>query len=313
MLGWLKRSASKEAQHKTERLSGAILEAISAVAGSRGIPIMPQAAQKAFQLATDPSAEARDFIEIIEADEALAARVLKIANSVFFDRGKASTTIEEAVLVIGINELRCLLNATALSEIFSSRLSERTQLWANDIATALIAKRLAQRFFPAKTELAFLGGLMHDVGKLFMLQRAGEEYRRVLGLVSTKAMPFCQAEEEVFVFNHCEAGQLIGERWNFSPELTHIVRYHHQPFTAEDLGGKIATLTALIKCADTLAHALGLGQPASFSRMRMRAEEELGDVWQVLGIADKERKDLLAGFKRTFDLEYELYAGTSPG
>ena len=63
---------------------------------------MPGAAQKAFQLATDPNAEARDFIEVIESDEALSARVIKIANSVYFDRGNKSATIEASVTVIGI-------------------------------------------------------------------------------------------------------------------------------------------------------------------------------------------------------------------
>src|SRR5690349_538903 len=68
-------------------LSDALRRTILGSLGLKSIPAMPQAAQKAFQLATNPKAEAHDFIDLIESDEALSARVLKIANSVFYDRG----------------------------------------------------------------------------------------------------------------------------------------------------------------------------------------------------------------------------------
>ena len=80
---------------------------------------MPAAAQQAFQLATNPNADARDYIEVLEADEGLSARVLKLANSVFYDRGGGSKTISEAVMVIsvfiaGIDIAPLLKNVNAL-------------------------------------------------------------------------------------------------------------------------------------------------------------------------------------------------------
>ncbi|MBN8550004.1 MAG: HDOD domain-containing protein, partial [Deltaproteobacteria bacterium] len=77
ILGKFKSKAKKEPQ----TLSGAITQSIHNVVGTNSIPSMPGAAQKAFQLATDPNAEARDFIEVIESDEAMSARVIKVANS----------------------------------------------------------------------------------------------------------------------------------------------------------------------------------------------------------------------------------------
>jgi HD-like signal output (HDOD) protein len=147
--GLFGKSKSKKDNRSVQQLSPAISSSILSAVGSQSIPPMPGAAHKAFQLAIDPNAEARDFIEVIEADEALAARVLRIANSVFYDRGKTSASVEESVTVIGINELRCLLNANTLSDIFPCRHPARTQLWANDIATALIAKQLSQRLLPS--------------------------------------------------------------------------------------------------------------------------------------------------------------------
>src|SRR5438105_4911837 len=100
----------KKSSDRVNKLSAAISESILRSVGAKGIPTMPGPAQKAFQLSTNPNAEARDFIDVIESDESLSARVLRIANSVFFDRGQQSKTIEESVTVIGIEELKCLLN-----------------------------------------------------------------------------------------------------------------------------------------------------------------------------------------------------------
>lgn len=123
--------AKKSANHKQNgriALSYGLKTTIFNTIGTRSVPPMPSAAQKAFQLATDPNADARDFIEVIASDESLSARVMKIANSVYYDRGGGSKTIEDAVQVIGIQELRSLLNACSLTEIFPSRHSARQQI-----------------------------------------------------------------------------------------------------------------------------------------------------------------------------------------
>jgi len=288
-----------------QKMSTAIAHSILNVVGTHSIPTMPAAAQKAFQLATDPSAEARDFIAVIESDEALSARVLKIANSVFFDRGKPTTTIEDSVIIIGINELRCLLNATSLSEIFPSKNIARTQLWANDVATALISRTLAERFMPQQAELAFLAGLMHDVGKLLLLQRANEIYAQVLKKIEVEGCTFSEAEEHFFPFTHAEVGQLIAERWNFSPELIAVIRGHHTP--ADSVGAP--SLTTIVHCADAFAHALGLGHPKGFGKFQNRIAEDLPSVWEKLKITSEEHRGLLQRFQQRFDLEFDLYAG----
>jgi len=312
MLGKLigKLRKAEEKKDTQTLVSPAIRDSILSTVGARSIPTMPAAAQKAFELATDPNAEARNFIEVIESDEGLSGRVLKIANSVYFDRGKQSETIEEAVMVIGINELRCLLNATTLSEIFPSSHPARNQLWANDIATAIIARTLAGRFLPSKQDSAFLGGLMHDIGKLLLLQRAGEDYSRAMKIVEETGCDFSEAETQIFIFDHAEVGALIGEKWNFSPELSQMIGLHHKPWEvliAESAG--TPTLPTIIKAADTIAHALGLGHAKGFNRKRLKAQEELEHVWTALNLPEDDRKSFLSNCERAFNTEHDLYVG----
>jgi putative nucleotidyltransferase with HDIG domain len=289
------------------KLAPGTTDSILAVVGPRTVPAMPGAAQKAFQLATNPQAEARDFAEVIKSDEGLSARILRIANSVYFDRGKPSTTIEDAVTVIGINELRCLLNATSLSELFPSKHPARSWFWANDVATAIISKALAQQHLPAKVELAFLGGLMHDIGKLLLVQRAPQEYDRVIQYVEREGADFCTAESTVFPFDHTEVGQLLGERWNFSPELLDVIRRHHASWGELEYSASSLSLPVIVKSADTIAHALAFGHPPALTRFRVRAEKKLDEVWQILGIPHAQRRNTLEQFRARVDEEFELY------
>lgn len=282
-------------------LSSGISDSILSAVGSRSIPAMPSAAQKAFELSTNPKADARDFVEVIESDEALSARLLRVANSVYFDRGKASKTIEEAVLVVGINEVRSLLSANSLTELFPSRHSSRAQLWKNDVACAIFARMLAQRVMPEKAELAFLGGLMHDVGKLLLLQRRQEDYPAILSKGGSLG-DFIKAEEDVFLFNHTHVGQLIGERWRFSQELLGIIANHHAPWT--EIEGSVV---AVVKLADLIAHALGIGHPKGFAAIQEAARQEIPVGLNALNISFENLKVFLEELERAYSLEQDRY------
>lgn len=288
-------------------VSAAILNTV----GARSIPPMPGGAQKAFQLSTDPNAEARDFVEVIESDEALSARVMRVANSVYFDRGKGSKTIDEAVLVIGINELRCLLNATTLSELFPSKSPLRTALWAHDIATAVIARTLAARLRPNQGDLLFLGGLMHDIGKLLLLQRAPAELSKAIALAAEKGIELFEAEGLVFPFDHTEVGQLIGEKWNFSKELLDIIRNHHRVGEFNNRTARQATRQGgptnpeIIWAADTIAHALALGTGKLMQNTQIKAKQRLNDVWAMLATPETERSQFLQSLSQEFEREHE--------
>ena len=297
----------KQGPDSAEKLNPNIASTIISVVGARSIPLMPGAAQKAFKLSVDPKAEVRDFIEVIESDEALSARVLRIANSVFFDRGKATNTIEESVNVIGMNELRCLLSSTTLSELFPTSNKARWHLWVNDVSTALIARSIAQRVLPSKTESAFLGGLLHDIGKLLLLQRVSSDYGIIMEKVKNEGLDFCAAEEQVFPFDHAEVGHLIGEKWNFSPELIGVISSHHKSW--KELGAKQVSVTVIVKAADIISHALGHGHPNEWGRLRMKNESLLPEVWEILHIPSSEEKEVLGNYQKVFELEFDLYSG----
>jgi putative nucleotidyltransferase with HDIG domain len=265
---------------------------------------MPQAAQQAFLLATNPNADARDYIEVLEADEGLSARVLKLANSVFYDRGGGSKTIAEAVMVVGIAELKGVLNATALANVFPVRHPLRSHFWGHDIATALTARLLARNLLPSQTDQVFLGGLMHDIGKLLLLQKHTDTYEKLCKRAIADGLGSVEGELLEYPFDHTHVGHLIAERWNFSEELTTIIRNHHQPWSELSY----LSPTGLVKAANILTHALGLVQDRESSHLRSVYEPLVDETWEHLRIPKSSQDTIAREAQRSFEEEYEIYA-----
>lgn len=291
----------------TPALSSGTSRTILESLGLRSLPVMPSAAQQSFQLATNPKADALDFIEVIEADEGLSARVLKIANSVFYDRGGGSKTISDAVQVIGTSELRGLLNASALTDLFPSKHKLRQYFWSHDIATALTAKVLARRLLPSQVDQALLAGLMHDIGKLLMLQKHPAAYELVARKAIAHGVNTIEAEAEEYPFDHTEVGQLIAEKWLFSPDLIGAIRLHHQPW--ENLPR--LSLASITKAGNVISHSLGLGEGSDTGGNKRLYETQLDQTWQALGISKGDQKGIIDDARRTFNTEYEIYASWS--
>lgn len=291
-----------ESPTAASRLSSALSMKIVALAGPRGIPSMPGAARLAFQLATDPNAANRDFIKVLEADEGLAARVLRIANSVYYDRGLGTNSIEQAVVVIGTSNLRSLISATTLKDIFPSAHAYRSMLWQHDLGVAIASREMARLTIPGEEEAAFLAGLMHDVGKLLLLQRFGEDYAKILLKACRSNESLTQLEEDTYVVNHTEIGQYIGEQWNFSPDIIAAIRNHHQPFQDMPL-----SITLLVKAADTVTHALGIGHLNEFTPLKAKAEAEYGKVLAALNISAGQLEQLITTIEEKFERESSQY------
>lgn len=296
------RSPSKEPQEQP-RIPEALRQSILQSLGLKSIPIMPGAAQKAFSLSTNPNAEARDYIEVLEADEGLSARVLKIANSVFYDRGGGSRTIIDAVNVVGTTELKNLLNATVLASLFPVRHYLRAELWTHNIAVALTARLVAQSLYPHRAEQAFLAGLMHDVGKLLMLQQHLETYERVVKKGLAEGLESVVAEVRTYPFDHTHVGQMIGEKWNFSADLHTAIGDHHLAWIDVEKG----SLAALVKLSDLIAHSGGLGAGRDSGAWKKIYAPLLEDAWAFHDVPVREQRQLIAEASREFDSEFQMY------
>lgn len=284
-MGLFSRTTKKDTTVEQKKTTYAVQARIKNILGLKKLTPMPANAMQAFQLASDPKAAINDFVRIIGTDEALSARILRVANSVYFSRGAPATDIQTAVANIGIEELRCILSAALIRNLLKGQDTFREQLWSNAIATAVFAKGLA-RFCPNITASeAFLSGLMHDLGKLIMTKETASLYQKVNLKVSTGEFSFIEAEEIVYELNHVEVGKWAADSWNFPALITQAIVEHHLPWPNRKDRINIGTLIGI---ADTIAHAEGIGHPRGMIGFKQAATEKLASAWKLLEISNEQ-------------------------
>jgi HD-like signal output (HDOD) protein len=301
------KTAEPPAGSMAQKTTTATAERIKNVLGIRQLESMPAQAARAFQLASNPNAKGSDFVKIIESDEVISARIIRIANSVYFFRGTAANDIDKAVANIGLDELRCLLSASMLKSLLQGKHPAREQVWANGVATGICCRALA-RFTTIPEGEAFLCGLLHDIGKLIMIRRGGELYDKVIRLVASSGKSFVEAEEEIFELNHVEVGKWVAETWTFPAGVIRAISGHHEPWPKDSKStGKYTDTALLVKAADIIAHSLGIGHPPQFSSFRRGADEELPHALQQIGIGTTDGRSFIQNFDKQFEQEFARY------
>ena len=136
---------------------------------TRDLPAMPQVASKVLELSSDPNTSAHQLQQVISDDQAMTARILKIANSALYSCSRKIKTLTEAIVMLGFNSIRSLVVTSAARNLYNTRTSQtglkERLLWEHSIGSAFACRLMASDSRPALTEEAFLAGLMHDIGK----------------------------------------------------------------------------------------------------------------------------------------------------
>lgn len=219
------------------------------------LPSLPAVVMQVYQIADDPNVHAQQLAFEIGKDQGFTTRLLRVANSAYYGMSRQIGTIEEAVVVLGMNTVKNLALIAATYPLFQRSLLGYTPhvsgLWTHSMAVGLIAQT-GTRFFdtPVRNE-AFTAGLLHDVGKLVISSALPDWMGDLYEMVVHQNMPVHTAEMELFGFTHEEVGALLVERWKFPARIVALIRAHHQSLATGDKA------CALVEYADYCANQLG--------------------------------------------------------
>ena len=253
----------------------------------RDLPALPDTVIKVMHLTEDPKAGSADIAKVLVSDQALAARVLKLANSAFYGSSRRIATVSDAVVILGMRTTRNLVMATGCQEMLEQEITGYAlppgALLRHSLACASAAQALAKRIRYRGGEEAFVAGLLHDIGKVVMNTYLRDQFIKVLICVASGERTYAEAEREIFSFDHAEAGAYLMERWNLPAALVTAVRYHHTPLEAPT----DSPLPSLIHVADAICMTLGIGlgmdglaytlQPEALTKLHLTA----GDFEEV--------------------------------
>jgi putative nucleotidyltransferase with HDIG domain len=190
---------------------------------------------------------------------------LQLSNSASLGYPRTCSTLYEAIMQIGLGRLRTILMASPATNMLNRRLSGyrlgEGELWNHSLATAVVAEWLAQALRYPNAEEAYICGLLHDIGKLFLDQFVLNDYPRIVEYVQHYRMQLWQVEEKLIGIDHAGVGGLIAERWNFPVVLVDAIRFHHVPSFARIN----RALPAIVNVANSLAADLKSANPDLFS------------------------------------------------
>lgn len=196
----------------------------------RSLPELPRTYHQLAEVACNPGSGAADLTRIVNTDTSLAAKVLRVANTPFYGMNGRVETVPRAVVILGAKTVCSIaLGAAAFDVIqeLDSREESGIDVWKHSLQTAIAARELAEYNGTVDPDVAFTGGLLHDMGKLVLSTMYPEAYRNVLDEHAETCRPLTELEDRVFGINHAAAGAVLCSTWKLPPTLRLLVQNHH--------------------------------------------------------------------------------------
>lgn len=260
-------------------MSGRISTLLARLERIENLPTLPEVFLRIEKVIHDPRSNARDVAVVLETDPALAARVLKVANSAFFQWSQPVSSVWQAVARLGLHETRRLCLAMAVVKAFVRRsvLINHREFWVHSMTVGAAARALVDMTSASgiDRDAAFTAGLLHEIGALVLDQHFQQLYAAICNEAKRRKRAIHLVEYESLKCDHADVGAFLLERWRFPAELASAVRHHHRAGEA----GESKTLCEIVQVADFLCSKSAIPGPGEELLVEPPAA-----VWKDLGL-----------------------------
>jgi len=223
------------------------------------LPPLPTSAMRVIALTKNPATSVRELEKVIGQDPALAAGMLRQANSAYYGYARRISSLQEAIVILGFEATQGLAMASAVAPLLKIQLIgyqiEQDGLWKHSMVTAIAAKSLCKKLELPYGDVAFTAGLLHDIGKLVISIYVQEVGAYLLEKVTVAELSYVELEEKIIGYNHATVGGFMAKGWNLPEDLVESISYHHSPSSAHNH----TELASVIHVANGLASMLGIG------------------------------------------------------
>ena len=216
-----------------------------------GLPTLPPIVQRLNRMIEDEKTSIHQIADLIEKDQIITTKILRLANSAFYGFPKKVSTVQNALMLLGINIVKVLI---ITSSIFDIIYKEDVNLWEHSIGVAACSKILAEKLELKEPQEVATAGLLHDLGKIVEKVSFKEDYKKILELVQNNKDPL-KAEKEILGIDHAEIGSFLMRIWNIPDRLIEAVDAHHELEKAK----KFKKEAAIVHLSNVLVHARGYG------------------------------------------------------
>ncbi len=241
----------------------------------RHVPLLSAAAARILELTAKSDHTLAEVMAVARNDAALTARLLKIVNSPIYGLLEPATSLERAVSYLGENLVVSLVLEDTIGSYLTRPLpgygSGPGDLWKHDLRTAIASKEIAllnrDRCPP---DVAFTGGLLHDIGKSILSEFLKDGYQKILAELAEKEIAdFLGGEGELLGIDHAQVGYELAKNWGLPEVMQMVILHHHEPSLAPE---EVRALVYAVHLGDIIAMMGGYGTGADnlFYRLDQR-------------------------------------------
>lgn len=264
---------------------------------------LPEITTRIVQVVEDPKSTAQDMHEIVKNDPALATKILKVVNSAFYGLPSQISSLDRAIVMLGLSAVKNIALAASLSRLFKpGMISEKfsaKDLWTHCISVGVCSRMIADASF-GHGEEAFVAGLVHDIGLLVVYQLFPEKLTEVTGKCLQTPQNFCALERQIIGADHQILGAAIAARWKFPPGLRNSIAYHHNPATLKPEFKKIVTA---IYVADTICCQNEIG-----FYLTANAQEVTDETLAEIGISEAKIAEIVENLPERIKEAEQIFA-----
>ena len=244
---------------------------------------MPHVTYKARKLINSVNAGFQEIGNILKTDPALAARIMKVANSAYYGMSGKISSLHHASTLLGGRTLIQIITLVSQSKALGRSLKgydiQSGDMWKHSLQAAVCANILSVKRSPEEEEDSFFAGLMHDSGKIILDGYVVEREQIFNRYMITSQAGFLRAEQRILGFDHAHTGYELCLKWNLPEKLAYAIKYHHNPVASG--GNKLAYILFI---ADYMAKFDQDGDEKDMSKVYSSLEflgfkkEDMGDL-----------------------------------
>ena len=193
------------------------------------VPSLPEVVMQLCRMVNDPHISTAQINAIMVKDPAMAAKMLRMVNSVYYGLKEPVNDLEKAIAVLGFKTVRSIALSVSVLNVFQQQTANfnMKSFWAHSSVSAGLCRLLATKTKICDPELAFIVGLLKDLGKLILVENAAEEVRAIIAVSREFRLSFQAATRKVIDTDDAELGAWLMQTWNLDVDLVQTVRWQY--------------------------------------------------------------------------------------
>lgn len=241
--------------------------------GANRLPSPPQVALKIVEMIGDPNTGLQDISDVIQNDQAISAKLLQIANSASYSRGREILTLTDAVSQIGTKSVSVIALGFSLKEALplpEEHKQASASLWEHSVATAVVCRSISRFVGGLNNEMAFMCGLLSRVGQLVLLTQTPDYYLPTVA-AAAGMLPTAEEERSTIGITHHKVSELLLDKWHFPKAIVNAIARWGDETLDDSLSDEDQKLIGIVQVADVTRRLL-------FDEERTRNLERLHDL-----------------------------------